>query len=224
MSKYSTTIHNILQSFIYDEIPCDLSVNEIINKTVDKFFDFNFEWYSKNGEGLKEFKRDFLLTYYNSYIGCETLGMFKTYLNAQLNVDMPYYKKLYEALQEGDNPFINYDVKYESLRQDTHTENVNSNSQSNMTTDYQSIDSDNPQITVGTEDYASSMTRGQNVGVSKTTGKGDSLKEGAEHENKHDYGLRGKSKAEVISEYQSQIVNINKDIIKSCKFLFLGTW
>ena len=111
LSKYTTTIKDICESFIqqHELWSMDLSVQRTIDKTQDKFFDFDFPFYSKDRKDLYTFKTYFLLRYWNNYIGFETLGMWKTAFLSKMHELMPYYTKLYDAIQH-DNPFTNTNI------------------------------------------------------------------------------------------------------------------
>lgn len=232
MSNYTTTIGNVLQSFVeHDAGYFELSSLDIIRITKDKIFNFPLDWYADNGTGLEEFKVLFLNRYYNSYIGFETLGMFKNNLSYKLNSVMPYYKKMYEAMQD-DNPFINHSKtftgkeKEKGNKVDKSTEKGYSSGSTDN--EYQSIDSDNPQVTYSNNDYASNMTRGNSVTTNSAVG--DMMRESKQDDEKNreniysEQGLIGKSRAEVIKEYSQQIFNINKELVEMCLPLFLGVW
>ena len=217
MSKYTLTVREICESYydkayMYEGIP----FYSVIEAAKDKFFNFPFEWYNDNGDGKNEFMTAFLQYYYNDYIGFETFGMWKQYFAAKMNKVMPYYKKLYAAIIKGDDPFNNVDVEYNT--DERYHDQATSNS--STTTNTQSIQSDNPQVTVATNDYASSMDRGE--GSTKTEGNG---RADTEHEEiRSEKGIRGKTRAQLINEYKKQIVNINNELVELCKDLFLGVW
>lgn len=233
LSKYTTTIKDICESFIPTQElwSMDLSVQRIIDKTQGKFFDFDFPFYSEDRKDLYTFKTYFLLRYWNNYIGFETLGMWKTAFMSKMHELTPYYTKLYKAIQN-DNPFTNINVTF------TETEKGNEKTTTNATDageskvknslNYQNIDSDNPQVTVATQDYASSMSRGETVNDTTTSAKNNH----AENDNKDskrdretkEIGLRGKSTSEAIEEYREQIQNINRELVDACRDLFLKVW
>lgn len=232
MSKYTTTLKDISESFLTkEELRSDLPVQNIIDLTRNKIFNFQYDWYS-DANSKVEFEKNFLLRYWNEYIGFETLGMFKTYFIAKMNIVMPYYKKLFSAIQEGDNPFITHDMRYKTGENtvtsgegySTATESRNTNTK----IESQEINSDNPQVTINTNDYASTMSRGESKFSGDSAGEStlrnndsSSTQKGVES---HAYGLQGKSRAELIDRYRGQIVNINREIIESCRSLFLGRW
>lgn len=233
MSKYTTTIREICESFLTEEEKySDLPVYDVINKVKSKFFNFTFPWYSVKDEGKEDFMLAFLERYYNDYIGFETLGMWKTYFSAKMSAVMPYYKKLYSAISLGDDPFYNVDVRHDTNEKevrdtnDSYNDTAVSNTQTDTNT--QDIHSNNPQVTVATNDYASEMDRGEDI--TNSHGTGDTSHVGNENidrergEQSHEYGIRGKTRAQLIDEYRGQIVNINKELIDMCSTLFLGVW
>lgn len=233
LSKYTTTVKDICESFISSQElwSMDLSVQRIIDKTQGKFFDFDFPFYSEDRKDLYTFKAYFLLRYWNNYIGFETLGMWKTAFITKMYELTPYYTKLYDAIQN-DNPFTNIDVTF------TETEKGNEKTITNSTDageskvknnqNYQNIDSDNPQVTVATQDYASSMSRGETVNDTTTSAKnnhaGNDNKDSKRDRETKEIGLRGKSTSEAIAEYREQIQNINRELVEACRDLFMKVW
>lgn len=221
MSKYTTTVREICESFISEEDKhSDLPVYDVINKAKTNFFNFTFPWYSDDNAGKDDFMIAFLERYYNDYIGYETFGMWKTYFSAKMSAVMPYYKKLYSALSSGDDPFYNVDMHHNTNEKETRdtSDSYNDTSVSNT----QDIHSDNPQVTVATNDYASTMDRGEGTG--DTTHIGNENVDRERGEQQHEYGIRGKTRAQLIDEYRGQIVNINRELIDMCSTLFLGVW
>lgn len=233
LSKYTTTVKDICESFISSQElwNMDLSVQRIIDKTQGKFFDFDFPFYSEDRKDLYTFKTYFLLRYWNNYIGFETLGMWKTAFITKMYELTPYYTKLYDAIQN-DNPFTNINVTF------TETEKGNEKTITNSTDageskvknnqNYQNIDSDNPQVSVATQDYASSMSRGETVNDTTTSAKnnhaGNDNKDSKRDRETKEIGLRGKSTSEAIAEYREQIQNINRELVEACHDLFLKVW
>ena len=233
LSKYTTTIKEICESFISpNELWCmDLSVQRIIDKTQGNFFDFDFPFYSEDGKDLYTFKTYFLLRYWNNYIGFETLGMWKTAFMSKMHELIPYYAKLYDALQD-DNPFTNVNItitEAEKGNEKTTTKSTDAGtSEVKNNQNYQNIDSDNPQVTVATQDYASAMSRGETINNTTTTAKNDHTgndnKDSKRDRDTKEIGLRGKSTSEAIEEYRNQIQNINRELVEACRDLFMKVW
>lgn len=233
LSKYTTTVKDICESFIPSQElwSMDLSVQKIIDKTQGKFFDFDFPFYSEDRKDLYTFKAYFLLRYWNNYIGFETLGMWKTAFIAKMYELTPYYKKLYNAIQN-DNPFANIYVTFTEAEKGNEKTTTNSTdagkSEVKNNQNYQNIDSDNPQVTVATEDYASTMSRGETINNTTTTANnnhvGNDNKDSKRDRETKEIGLRGKSTSEAIEEYRNQIQNINRELVEACRDLFMKVW
>lgn len=233
LSKYTTTVKDICESFISSQElwSMDLSVQRIIDKTQGKFFDFDFPFYSEDRKDLYTFKAYFLLRYWNNYIGFETLGMWKTAFITKMYELTPYYTKLYDAIQN-DNPFTNINVTFAETEKGNEKTITNSTdageSKVKNNQNYQNIDSDNPQVTVATQDYASSMSRGETVNDTTTSAKnnhaGNDNKDSKRDRETKEIGLRGKSTSEAIAEYREQIQNINRELVEACRDLFMKVW
>lgn len=233
LSKYTTTVKDICESFIspHELWDIDLSVQKIIDKSQNKFFDFDFPFYSNDQKDLNEFKTYFLLRYWNNYIGFETLGMWKTAFLSKMHELTPYYTKLYDAIKN-DNPFTNINVTYtetEKGNEKTTTRTTDAgSSEVKNNQNYQNIDSDNPQVTVATQDYASTMSRGETINNTTTNANnnhtGNDNKDSNRDRDTKETGLRGKSTSEAIAEYREQIQNINKEIVDHCRDLFIKVW
>lgn len=235
MSRHTTTINNILNSFV-DDTQLNLSPIDLIDLTYSSFFNFKFEWYCEDENTKIHFMKNFLMRYLNQYIGFETLGMFKSYLIADLSINMPLYKKIYEAQKEGDSPFISIERWYtneedEGVENKSNSkENVSGISKNNSKVDSQSIDSDNPQVTIANNDYASAMNRGEskttsNNEVNQVNNKNNiSASKRDKKSNSHELGFSGQSKSEALYNYTKQVIDINKMIIESERKLFLSVW
>lgn len=60
-------------------------------------FDFEYDFYTDDLEIKKNFEKKFIQTYYFHEIGQETVARFKYMLKSRLDLEMPYYRKLYET-------------------------------------------------------------------------------------------------------------------------------
>ena len=233
VSKYTCTIEEILMNMSFDGSYYNgKGFEELINETHKDFFNFNYPFYTDDEEVKDNFQKSFLLRYFNEYIGFETVGMFKRALCSHLNIVMEKYSKLYPVMQNMKNPLSNYDVTYAKTDDNTaygEGESTNEhNSSSSMRDNNESIVSDNPQVTVNTNDYASGMERGERESTveKKATDKNEnkySSKETRQSDSR-EYGLKGMTWAEGIKQFSSLYTNINEELIDSCKKLFLGRW
>lgn len=265
MSRYTTTINDIINHFLPENIRyTDFSLNRLVEETHKQFFNFEYDFYSTDEKLRDKFEKDFLLTYLNEYIGYETLGMFRARLLSHLNTNMYWYTRMFERITEGDNPFENQNENTHNVRDlsahqneeknqgtNSHTsssDTVNNSHQATTTDSYkqdtESIHSDNPQVTIKTGDYASTMERATEKSsntnklteATQTTGKSGTdfeqkiidnrEQQDVENENNDTIrtGLTGMSRADAIQKYADQIFNLEKMLIDSCKGMFLKVW
>ncbi len=112
MSKYTTevrficeTYSGLLESTGYSD------VDRIIESARSKVFDFKYPIFDETYKGVLETK--ILKHFYTREIGCESVGLWKHWLNTRMNEIMPYYNKLYESELLEFNPLYDVDITRE---------------------------------------------------------------------------------------------------------------
>ena len=96
MSRYTTEVRYICESLAgLDKSVGYSNVNEVIEKSRNKIFP-PFEIFDESYRPVLETK--ILKHFYTREIGCETFGLWQLRLDAKLSVIMPYYNKLYNAI------------------------------------------------------------------------------------------------------------------------------
>ena len=96
MSRYTTEVRYICEMAAgLTESAGFNKVEEILEKSREKIFDFDFPIYDEAYRPILEKK--ILRHYYTREIGAETVGLWKLWLNTRLNEIMPYYNQLYES-------------------------------------------------------------------------------------------------------------------------------
>ena len=129
MSRYTTEVRYICESLAgLDKSVGYSNVNEVIEKSRNKIFP-PFEIFDESYRPVLETK--ILKHFYTREIGCETFGLWQLRLDAKLSVIMPYYNKLYKA--------INIDIPV--------IDNVNMNVEHNIGRNADTKVSDNTDIT-----------------------------------------------------------------------------
>lgn len=109
MAKYTTELRTICESLAgYDERSGFNKVDDVLTKSLEKIFSFNFPIFDEAYRPVLETK--ILKHYYTREIAAETFGLWQMWLDTRLNEIMPYYNKLYESELLEFNPF--YDVDY----------------------------------------------------------------------------------------------------------------
>ena len=108
MSKYTTELRFICEEFAgLDESRGYNSVDEVINASYLKIFDFDFPIFNEEYRSILEKK--ILIHFYTREICEETVGLWKLRLRDRLNMVMPYYNKLYESELIEFDPMVNID-------------------------------------------------------------------------------------------------------------------
>ena len=116
MSKYTTEVRYICEvnaGLNYSE--GYNSINDILDKCVDKVFDFPFPIFDEAYRSIIEKK--ILKHYYTREIGAETVGLWKHFLDMKMNEIMPYYNQLYKTQLLEFNPLYEVDLYTEHRKQ-----------------------------------------------------------------------------------------------------------
>lgn len=109
MADYATTMRVYVELMIRPDNP---NVNEIphdkrIALALPKIFDFYFPIFDENYRTTLE--NNIIRKFYLREIGSEVVGLFKFNLETWLNINMPYYNKLYRAINTDFNLLNNVD-------------------------------------------------------------------------------------------------------------------
>lgn len=226
MTKYTVRVCDILRSFSFPQT--NVRFDKIIEQGKEKFFDFDFPWYAEDGTGLNDFKILFLETYYTQQIGFETYELFQLNLSKVLKSVMHVYKEKYKIVSKNVDYLSTHNLTESSAEQYTGTQTSTNTdtSVSKTKTDTQDINSDNPDITIQTQDYASSMSRGESVSDNNTTSNGKTVNDNESNNNvmRDTKGYAGVTPSKIISEFKENIININKELVDECSHLFMGLW
>ena len=116
MSKYTTEVRYICETYSgATESVGFNSIEEILDNSWDKVFDFDFPLFDENYRQALCTK--ILRHFYTREIGEETVGLWKLRLDTRLNDIMPYYNKLYESEALKINPL--YTFNYSKSHKDS---------------------------------------------------------------------------------------------------------
>lgn len=122
MSKYTTEVRFICETYAgLDESADYMGIDEVLDKSRGKVFDFDFPIFDENYRNVLEDK--ILKHYYTREIGAETIGLWKLWLNTRMNEIMPYYNQLYASEVIKFNPM--YDVDLTTTHQQVDNRNDN---------------------------------------------------------------------------------------------------
>lgn len=234
MSKYTTTIYDILKNIVPDSNT--LTPDELVQKGVPLFFDFDFPWYADDKSGKSDFECMYLMTYLNNEIGQETLGLHKQCFRRKMFENMERMKQKYQLLSNMVNVAGERRAMHEENINDTEStsnssgQTVTSTSKRNQNQNSQSIHSDNPQVTFANNDYASEMDRGE---ITATDSANDSSESSV-----NNAGTRTGNTLRKLSEIETDTRNsdkyfdainrgvylINTELLEVCRTLFMKLW
>lgn len=105
MAAYTMQLKEYIESFSYGE---NLSHSERIERGRKYLFDFDYPIFSEAYR--KEFETHFIRNFYTREIGSETEGLFKFRLETWLQINMPYYNRLFESELIKYDPLINTEM------------------------------------------------------------------------------------------------------------------
>ena len=242
MSKYTTEVRFICETLAgLTESEGFDSIDDIIEKSYAKFFDFDFPIFDEEYRPILEKK--IIRHFYTREIGDETVGLFMLHLSAKLNDIMPYYNQLYESELIELNPIT--DVSYsrsgsESLSASESTLSSLSTSESNSSSEIHSnsmwdMYQDTPQNQLaGVEslEYLTNATLDKDHGNSSSHQNGTVNSTGRGLMDRTDFkryfekfeGYRNNNPSKLLSDYRDTFLNIDLMIIGELEKLFFQLW
>jgi hypothetical protein len=123
MSKYTTEVRFLCETYAgLNESAEYPSIQEILDRSRDKIFDFDFPIFDENYRTILEDK--ILKHYYTREIGAEAVGLWKLWLDTRLNEIMPYYNQLYASELIKFNPMYDVDLTTTHQKTDDRKDNV----------------------------------------------------------------------------------------------------
>lgn len=209
-----------------------------------QIFGFDYDFYTDDKEIKKNFEKKFIDYYYFDQIGFETVGKFKHRLRTKLNTIMPIIKKRYETeLASKDiNFLLNKDLTETTSRsldkEDTtnNTNNANSkninDSTANENTNFKESSLNNGNARLGMDrlttinENSSSMNNTVNAS-SNSQSNFNGQTRGNENETitfKSQGNIGVTSSAELLEKWRSVIIDVDMEIIKECRDLFMGVY
>lgn len=113
MSKYTTEVRFLCESFNKNKAGGYTSIDENIEAGVKEIFSFSFPIFDSEYKNVLCTK--ILRHYYTREIGEETYGLWKLRLETKMNEIMPYYNKLYTSGLTEFNPLWDTQLKTEYI-------------------------------------------------------------------------------------------------------------
>lgn len=220
MSKYTTELRWIIDSMANDN---SLSIDQRIDKVSNDIFGIYPIWAVSYQPILQ---RKILKHYYTREIGYEVVGLWKLYLNERMNLIMPYYNQIYlTTVKDYDylsDTNITENMDYDRKRDETGESNSNATI-NNSSTD-NTLLSDFPQANYAGQDYGTGLSENTGTDTGKSTSDIDSVVNETIADTKllTKKGAGGaRSQTEMLMQYRNSIINIDLQIIRELKDLFM---
>ena len=242
MSRYTTEVRYICESLAGLNKSVGYSnVNEVIEKSRNRIFP-PFEIFDESYRPVLETK--ILKHFYTREIGSETFGLWQLRLDSKLSVIMPYYNKLYKAINI-DIPVIdNVDMNVEhniGRNADTKVNDntditANSSTTTNTTASTKIRHSDTPQgrlEDLEANEYMSDATLSDTAqAVNSDTNRSSNSKSNSDTNAKsteeyaeHRWGKEGTiTYISMVNEYIEKMKNIDAMLIRELEDLFMQIW
>lgn len=132
MSKYTTEVRYICENACgYTESKGADLVDPIVSQSWDKIFTSKFPIYDE--EYRPVLCQKILKHFYLREICCETVGIWKLWLNERMEMIMPFYNQLYESALLKFNPLYDVDLDTTGNKNTDYGETTSGNSNSNYT-------------------------------------------------------------------------------------------
>lgn len=142
MSKYTTEVRYICENYSgLEESKGYSNIAEIIANSREAIFDFPYPIFDEAYRPVLETK--ILRHFYTREICCETVGLWKHFLNMRMNEIMPYYNKLYESELIEFNPMYDVDLTTDHNRELNGTRNEQGNYTEDTNTELERETNDN---------------------------------------------------------------------------------
>lgn len=226
MSKYTTTVKSICESFAKANGYTGTDVNEIIQNAYQSIFSFYFPIFEPTHRA--ELCKKILKHYYFREIGAETYGAWKVQLDTRLNEIMPFYNQLYKSETMEFDPFNEVDFEKIDERERNETEKRTDRGYIDNSAEAGSMQmySDTPQgglEGVESGEYLTNATKNNQTSGSVTASNNDT--DGTRDEKEKvistEKGKRsGASYSELLQKYRETFLNIDKMIIDCLQDLF----
>ena len=215
MSKYTTEVRFICETYAAQKISVgQAKINEIIAASRGKVFDFSYPIFDVNYRKVLETK--IIKHYYFREIGFETVGLWKSYLDREMNEIMPYYNQLYKSELLDFNPFYDTD-----LSTDSKTEGKNEQ-ETNSTNSEKEKYSDTPQGGLSGIESGTYLT---SADFTDTEGSSNFSGNSTEDYLQHVKGKSGgASYSKYLKEYRETFLNIDRLVIDELEDLFMALW
>lgn len=227
MSRYTTQLRNIITMQVINSKKTPASPMADIK--IARPFIFNFDYPIWSQADKESFESGFLLHYYFSEIGCETVAQWKTFLQSWLLTNMDYYSARMNAilyLKEFQQLFDN--VNYTEIGQGSETENNNgeNNTVTESSGDNKTVDKYYEVPSRSITDITDHLNNLRNNTLDATSNTSNAYDYTDRRNKNHNNtltrkGFIGVNRIEQVEKYLGQLENLKKEIYDGMSSLFM---
>lgn len=202
---------------------------QTVGDLVKNGFQFNLQDYPIWNEDKRPYLNNLIINhFYMNEIGVETEGYFNKMLGAKMHEIMPYYNRLFEAMELEYDPLIDHN-KLERHDETGTNDNINTTTLGRKYSDT-ALHSDTPQNDLGnmsteTESgvFAQYLTDAQKrYGNENYSGEKDHIDQDTTRNYTHEYSGRSASGQELAIKYAETARKLYSEILKELDPLFMG--
>lgn len=247
MSKYTTQVRFICETAAgLDESTGFSNVDQVLDGSWASIFTSDVKFFEESYR--KELCKKILKHYYLREIGCETIGIWKLWMNTKLEEIMPYYNQVYESTLWEFEPLEDVNVttthqrdtagnKNDKNQRDTNVTGTGSADGSSNGDEWNKF-SDTPQGSVANVDNSTYLTDARNITTengyqdhtqtSSDTHNTEELDHSYSDQEKFGETIKGKrgggTYSEMIMKYREALLNVDMMVIREFEDLFLKLW
>lgn len=220
-NQYTISVRWIVES--YSQETPEISTDQKIAIALPQIFNFDFPIYSESYR--TEFEEKLIRHFYFHEINITSIGAWKFQLREKLNLIMPVYNKMYEAVAIKYDPLIDTQMHETYTRKNNLTSNSSTNGDvtQNDTSQNQQVYSDLPQTTLHGGDYATNSTQndGKATSVQKAAQTANAKSDNTENYEHDNTGFSSRSQQGLLMEYYESLRNVDEMIFNELRELFM---
>lgn len=243
--QYTISVRWIVES--YSQETPDITTDQKIAIALPKIFNFDFPIYDESYRTTFEDK--LIRHFYFHEINITSIGRWKFMLREKLNLIMPVYNKMYEALAIKYDPLIDTNM-HETYRRENNlksnsisstdgaqnsTTTSNSDRSGSQTGTGSNVYSDLPQTTLHGGDYATNSTQTEDTTTTKDTQKdtgssnatntinqsANATSDNVETYTHDNSGFSSRSQQELLMKYFEALRNVDEMVFNELRDLFM---
>lgn len=173
MFNYTDTVQHIFESYSINRDDT-LTNKQVIENGRPLLFDFDYPMFDENYKTV--FETNFIRNFYIRQIGFESYGLFKFQLESWLNINMPYFNKLFESEMIEYDPLVNFKVEETTNKNTSRNQDESRTSDKTRNTNAEATINKEQTVTGTSTESGASNSENESATASTTTGSSENSK------------------------------------------------